>query len=164
MRMRIAERIRFMEPRFYCVVQWRIGARACRSLRRIGTGEGAYPPLELLRAPGEPLHEDAEVARIVPEMLLLFVEDFVGVELEDVPGVVRRGVDVVALRHVRFGRSKAIDDRAVERDREHGTRRHQLVRNVEREMQRRLSTARRQLRHGVMSHPTNLVDRAALRT
>src|ERR1051326_6031653 len=117
MRMRIPERSRFREARFYCVVRWKIGARACRSLRRIRTGEGAYPPWELLRAPGKPLHEDAEVARIVPEMLLLFVEDFVGVELEDVPRVVRRRVDVVALRHVRFGRLKAIDDRAVERDR-----------------------------------------------
>src|SRR5436305_8068150 len=96
---------------------------ACR-YSRLNTAKSLFMRSSLWRAPREPLQENAEVAGIGAGVLLLFVEDARRVELQNIRRAIRRRVDFVRARHVRFGRDKAIDDRAVQRDRQRRLRRH----------------------------------------
>src|ERR1044071_4976999 len=102
---------------------------ACR-YSRLRTANNLFMRPALWRAPRQPLQENAEVAGIAAGMNLGFVVDLRRLQLEHVRRIVRRRVDFVRAREMRLRRLEALDDRAVQLDRQRRLRRHQLVGDV----------------------------------
>ena len=110
----------------------------------------------LPRSPREEVDQKAELALIVTEVLRVWVEGPVDLQLQRVRRAVRRRLDVIVAREVRFRGLRLLDDHAVELHGDGRMLRQELVGNVVDEANDGVAAAPRKNRRRVTAHPSIL--------